>query len=266
MKILRWEIKRNFRAFFLWTMFIVGIQFMYFALFPSFAGEDGLFSSKLQLLPKTFLRIFGVDRIDFSDILHFFSMQGQIWIFLFATFYPTRLASSIFVKEENEKTIEFILSRPISRRRYSIEKFVSVTFYLLTYDLVITFSILGMFNKYKVKPFDMGLFWKIAFSFWAVHIFMTAVSIIFSVISRRKTTADTSTFFALGFFYVLSLIARVYEKYKYLRNITPFGIFDPAELIKDATFNKVAFLLVALIYLGTLFFSIFYYERKDIYI
>lgn len=89
---------------------------MYSALFPSFAGEGGLFSSKMQLLPKAFLKIFGVEKIDFSDILHFFAMQGQIWIFLFATFYLTKLSSSMFVKEEHDKTAEFVLSRPISRK------------------------------------------------------------------------------------------------------------------------------------------------------
>jgi ABC-2 type transport system permease protein len=65
----------------------------------------------VQLLPKAFLKISGVDQIDFGNILHFFAMQGQIWIFLFATFYLTRLSSSIFVKEEDGKTIEFIFSR-----------------------------------------------------------------------------------------------------------------------------------------------------------
>jgi ABC-2 type transport system permease protein len=100
---------------------------MYSALFPSFAGEGGLFSSKMQLLPKVFLKIFGIEEVDFSNIIHFFAMQGQIWIFLFATFYVTRLASSIIVKEEDEKTAEFVLSRPLSRRQYIFEKILLVT-------------------------------------------------------------------------------------------------------------------------------------------
>lgn len=266
MQILNWEIKRNFKSFLTWTVFIIGIQLMYFALFPSFAGEGGLFSSKMQLLPKAFLKIFGVEKIDFSDILHFFAMQGQIWIFLFATFYLVKLSSSMFVKEENDKTAEFILSKPVNRKSYIIQKFASVTIYLLLYDSAIMFSILWMFNRFKVKPFDMNLFWAVSFSFWAVHIFMTAVGIIFSVVSRKRTTADTGTIFVLGFFYVLSLIARVYEKYNYLQKLTPFGIFDPADLIKGKSFNTVAFFLIILIYLGTLVFSIFYYENKDIYI
>ncbi|MFN3691509.1 MAG: ABC transporter permease subunit [Fervidobacterium sp.] len=269
MNILKWELKRGFKSLIIWILFIVGIQFMYSALFPSFAGENSLFSSKLQLLPKAFLKIFGVDRIDFSDILHFFAMQGQIWIFLFATFYLTRLSSSIFVKEEHDKTIEFLLSRPISRDRYIVEKFLSFTVFLVLYDGIITLSLLALFNKYKVKPFDIQLFWKIVIYYWAVHIFMSTVGIVFSVVSRKRTVADTGTFFVLGFSYVLALIARVYEKYNYLKNFTPFGIFDPTDLIKGSsanTFYISAFFVVLSIYLGSLIFSLYYYRMKDIYI
>lgn len=266
LNILKWELKRGFKSFLIWVSFIVSIQFMYNALFPSFAGEGGLFSSKMELLPKVFLKIFGIDKIDFADILHFFAMQGQIWIFLFATFYLTKLSSSLFVKEENEKTAEFILSRPISRNKYIVEKFLSLTVFLILYDGVITFSLLGMFSKYKVKPFDVSLFWKIALYFWAVHIFMAAVGVIFSVIARKRTTADTGTFFVLGFLYVLSLIARVYENYKHIKNFTPFGVFDPADLLQNGSFNASAFLLVLLIYVGSLLFSLYYYQHKDIYI
>lgn len=265
MQVFKWEMKRNFKSFVIWSAFIIAIQFMYSALFPSFAGEGGLFSSKMQLLPKAFLKIFGVEKIDFSDILHFFAMQGQIWIFLFATFYLTKLSSSMFVKEEHDKTAEFVLSRPISRKKYVLEKFLSVSLYLIFYDSVITFSLLGMFNKYKVKPFDMSLFWQIAFSFWAVHIFMTAVGVVFSLITRKRNIADTGSLFVLGFFYVLSLISRVYEKYEYIKNFTPFGIFDPAMLIKGKNFNVTAFVVIILIYITTLFFGVYYYERKDIY-
>ncbi|ODN29800.1 ABC transporter permease subunit [Fervidobacterium thailandense] len=266
MQLLRWELKRNFKSFLLWTAFIVLIQWMYFAFFPSIAGDDGLFSSKLQLLPKAFLKLFGVDKIDFSDILHFFAMQGQIWVFLFATFYPARLSSSMFVKEENDKTIEFLFARPIRRESYVFQKFTATTVYLLLFDLTITVALLGMFNKYKVKPFDISLFWKLVLSFWAVHIFMSAVGIIFSVVARKRSTADTGTFFALGFFYAISLIARVYEKYRYLQVLTPFGVFDPAELIKGADFNTGGFLIVVLIYALSLGFSIVYYTKKDVYI
>ncbi len=215
MQVFKWEVKRNFKSFVIWSVFIIAIQFMYSALFPSFAGEGGLFSSKMRFLPKAFLKIFGVDHIDFGNILHFFAMQGQIWIFLFATFYLTKLSSSMFVKEEHDKTAEFVLSRPISRKKYVVEKFLSVSLYLILYDSTITFSILALFNRYKVKPFDTPLFLQIALSFWAVHIFMTTVGTVFSIVTRRRNIADTGSLFILGFFYVLSLISRVYEKYGY---------------------------------------------------
>jgi len=263
MKVLRWEFRRNLKPLIIWLVFIVGIQFMYSSLFQSFAG--GLFSTKFQLLPKGFLKIFGIEEIDFSNILHFFAMQGQIWIFLFATFYVMRLSSSIIVKEENERTVDFVLSKPISRRKYVLEKILLVSINLVIYDGVIALSLLYLFDKYKIKPFDIVQFWYIVLSFVAVHVFMALIGIITSTIFRKRNTADTVTLFLLGFFYILGLIARVYEKYSYLKKLTPFGIFDPADIIKTSTFNYTAFTCVIVLYFTGIIFSIFYYDLKDLY-
>ncbi len=263
MKVLRWEFRRNLRSLIIWLVFIVGIQFMYSSLFQSFAGE--LFSTKFQLLPKGFLKIFGIQEIDFSNILHFFAMQGQIWIFLFATFYVMRLSSSIIVKEENERTVDFVLSKPISRRKYVLEKILLVSINLVIYDGVIALSLLYMFDKYKIKPFDIVQFWYIVLSFVAVHVFMALIGIITSTIFRKRNTADAVTLFLLGFFYILGLIARVYEKYSYLKKVTPFGIFDPANIIKTSAFNYTAFTWVIILYFTGIIFSIFYYDLKDLH-
>ncbi|MGC8955195.1 MAG: hypothetical protein ACP5JS_03750 [Fervidobacterium sp.] len=83
--------------------------------------------------------------------------------------------------------------------------------------------------------------------------------------SRKRSTSDTATFFALGFFYVLSLIGRVYEKYGYLKKFTPFGVCDPSDLLKHNEFNSTAFLFIIILYFATSVFSIYYYDRKDIY-
>ncbi|WP_372589452.1 ABC transporter permease subunit [Fervidobacterium pennivorans subsp. shakshaketiis] len=265
MTIFKWEFRKNLKSLFIWLVFIISIQFMYSALFPSFAGEGGLFSSKMQLLPKVFLKIFGIEEIDFSNIIHFFAMQGQIWIFLFATFYVMRLASSIIVKEEDAKTVEFVLSRPLSRRQYIFEKILLVTVNTIIYDFIIALALLYMFNAYKIKPFDMKQFWFIVFSYIAVHIFMALIGIISSTVVRKRATADTITVFFLGFFYILSLIGRVYENYAYLKKLTPFGIFDPADIIKSNSFNYKAFVFVILLYLAGAIFSVLYYEKKDIY-
>ncbi|MEJ5258221.1 MAG: ABC transporter permease subunit [Fervidobacterium sp.] len=265
MQVFKWEFRRNLKSLLIWLIFIIGIQYMYSALFPSFAGEGGLFSSKMQLLPKAFLKLFGIDQIDFSNILHFFAMQGQIWISLFATFYVMRLASSMLSKEEHEKTVEFLLSKPISRSRYVFEKLLVVTVILLIYDTIISFALLWMFNTYKVKPFDTNLFWYISLSFWAVHIFMALIGNVLSTIFRKRTLADAGTIFALGFFYILGLIARVYEEYSYVKKFTPFGIFDPADIIKTGEFHWLAFSIVVLMYFVGFAFCIVYYNRKDIY-
>jgi len=122
-----------------------------------------------------------------------------------------------------------------------------------------------MFNKYKVKAFDMRQFWYIVFAYAAVHIFMALIGIISSTVVRKRATADTITLFFLGFFYILGLIARVDENYAYLKHLTPFGIFDPTDIIKTNSFNYKAFVFIILLYLAGTIFSVLYYERKDIY-
>ncbi|AEH51802.1 ABC transporter permease subunit [Pseudothermotoga thermarum] len=265
MNVLKWELKMNFKSFLFWTVFLVGMQFVYFSAFPSFAGEEGLFATKLQLLPAVFRKLFGLDKIDFSDILHFFALQGQIFVFLVASFFGGRLASSIVCKEEHDKTAEFILTRSLTRRRYILEKFLAVTIYLFLFDLILTAANYIYFQTYKVKPFDVKLMLQLVAAYWGVHMFVAAVGFLISVVSRKRTSADSQILFFIFGFYFLSVIPRITEKFKILANFTPFGFFDPAEIVKTRQFNITALILTIVFFLSSALISILYYERKDIY-
>ncbi|MGC9772285.1 MULTISPECIES: hypothetical protein [Fervidobacterium] len=94
---------------------------------------------------------------------------------------------------------------------------------------------------------------------------MAFIGIIASTVTRKRVSADAITIFLLGFFYIIGLIARIYEKYAYLKNLTPFGVFDPADIIKTESFNNLALILVFILYIAGILFSVVYYERKDIY-
>lgn len=265
MNIFRWEILRNSKSLTVWTGFLVLVQLMYNALFPTFGNEGELFASKVKLLPKVFLKVFGLDQIDFGDILHFFVMQGQVWVFLFATIYVLRLSSGLLAKEEQDGTIEFILTRPITRRRYVFEKFVALTACIALFDLTLSVSLLLMLERFKTKPFDHGLFWAVVFSFWGVHISMGAVGLLASIVSRKRTTADGVSLLIMGCFYALALVGRVFERYKLLTKFTPFGVFDPTALLKGASFDTRAFALTVVAYVLVGLVGARYYEGKDIH-
>ncbi len=262
---MKWELKLNFRSFLVWTLFLVGTQFMYFSVFPSFAGETGLFATKLQLLPAIFKRLFGLDRMDFSDILHYFALQGQIFVFLIASLFGSRLACSIVCKEEQDKTAEFVLTRPITRKRYIFEKFLAVVVYVLLFDTVISLTNYVCFQSYKIKPFDTELMWRLFAAYWGVHFFMAGVGFIISIFTRKRTNADNQILFLTFGFYFLSVIPRITEKFRILSKFTPFGLFDPAEIIKLRQFNVIALILAILFFFGSAIFGLIYYERKDIF-
>ncbi len=265
MNVLRWELRMNFKSFLFWTVFLVGVQFVYFSAFPSFAGEEGLFATKLQLLPAVFRKLFGLDKIDFSDILHFFALQGQIFVFLVASFFGGRLASSLICKEEHDKTAEFILTRPLTRRRYILEKFLVVAIYLFLFDIILTAANYIYFQAYKVKPFDVKLMWQLVAAYWGVHLFIAAVGFLISIVNRKRTNADSQISFFIFGFYFLSVIPRITEKYKVFANFTPFGFFDPSEIVKNKQFNVTALVLTIVFFLSSALIGMFYYGRKDIY-
>lgn len=116
-KFILIEFKRNFKSLILWLVIVVGIVVLMFMLFLVF--EDVFFNIEefLSMYLFEFLEIFGMGEggLDMSIFYGWFGVEGYLFVNLIGGSFVVILGGSILSKEEDDKMIEFLLSKLISR-------------------------------------------------------------------------------------------------------------------------------------------------------
>ena len=141
------ELKCNFKNFMIWTIIILVLFGVVFAIYPSIASSDNIKSidELAQIFPPEILSAFNMDIASLSTMFGWLKSEGFVMILLIVGVYAGILGSNILVKEENDKTIEYLNSLPISREKIVLSKaFVGIIYILLITITIAIFNFIGL--------------------------------------------------------------------------------------------------------------------------
>lgn len=125
LSVIGWELRQRRKAIFWWSVGSITLTVIIMALFPSIQNQAAQLDKVLNQLPEGIrgLKTGGVATINIAnpvDFLNgevFYSTLPIAWIILAIT-----RGSSILGKDEQSRTLELLLARPISRGRLLLGK------------------------------------------------------------------------------------------------------------------------------------------------
>jgi ABC-2 type transport system permease protein len=259
------EFKRNFKPLLIWTLAIGAIIFMLLSMFPEFNKQQGGLDAMLKSFPDAMLKAFNLDKIGYGTMLGFYSVQGYMMVTLVGSIYTAVFASGILSREETEKTAEFLLSKPVSRRRVIIEKLMGLFTNILLMNLILTVITVIGFQMDKSSEVNSKTFILLVFlapvllhsTFGAIAFFVSGIA--------RKTRNSLSFSMGLVFVtYFLNIMAGISEKYSVIKYLTPFQYINTADIILGGGIQTgYIFVMLGIIFISVA--TVFWvYERKDI--
>ncbi|MDI6863814.1 MAG: ABC transporter permease subunit [Pseudothermotoga sp.] len=266
MNVYTWEMKRNIKTTIVWMVALVLVQLMYISVYPSMVKDTELLTRMMKLMPKAFLRIFGLEDLDFSNILNYQASISSIYVTLVGSIFAVLLTCKVLAKEESEKTAEFLLSKPVKRSNVLLQKISSTLTLILTFDLVICLSSLLMVEFFKQGAVDYTRFWL----FWLSQILLhlTVSNLVFAVIVLAKRQ-DSTTSFSIGMtfvLYILAMASKLTEKLELLKYLTPFYYSEGIRIVKYGRMEPVFLVIYFFLNLALVLSSLFFYSKKDIYL
>lgn len=266
MNVYLWEMKRNLKSVIIWSVVLIVILFMYAVLYPSMAKDAELLSKVMRLMPKAFLRIFGLENFDFTNILNYLATISSIFVTLVGSIFASLLALKMIAKEESEKTAEFLLSKPIKRTQVLWQKFLTLLSSILILDTTLCLFSLIVIEYFGTETFDHRKFWFFWFSQLILHISIGNIVLCLTVCLKRQ---DNSISLAVGIVFVLyifSMISKITEQARFLGYFTPFYYSDGVRIVKNGTIELVFLVLYILLNFVTAIISFVVYSKKDIYV
>ena len=156
------EMKVNLKSFLVWISILIGIFLVVFLMYPSiFSGDNAkMIDEMMEIFPKEVLKMFNMDIASMNSAFGWIKSEGFIFVLLIIGCYSGMLGSNILLKEENDKTIEYLSVLPIKRRNIVLSKITCGLIYIsLMIVILMGFNYVCLFIS---EEFDQKQFFLFA--------------------------------------------------------------------------------------------------------
>lgn len=264
MPLIKMEFKRNRKSLILWTAIIAILAGLMLALYPSFQGTFSELDDLLSNYPEGFLEAFGLGEngLDMDTIYGWFGVEGYLFVMLVGGSYAALLGSGILSKEEDEKTIEFLMSKPISRQQVFLGKVTVVLMNLVIMNVFLSLILLTFFMIYG-SPVNMTVWYLYSFAPLLLQMVLASVALLISVfITKSRQVTSISLGLSIGL-YVVDIISQLTEEAEFLKYFTPYEYVNAVAIVNDQTIEPLYLGLSGLIVFVSMVSAYSVYLKKD---
>lgn len=262
MNIFLHELKAYQKSIIIWGCSMAAVAVMYIFIFSGMSSDIESFKNVLQGLPEVVKKLLSIYVDSISTLEGFYSFVF-VYIVLCGAIQAMNLGVSIVSKEVRDKTADFLLTKPVSRKEILTYKLLAALASLVITNLIYLLITVPMTLTVK-SDFSMKIFLMISATLFFVQLMFMALGVIVSVIAGKiKSVISISLSTVFGFF-IISMLGSVIGD-KAVRYISPFKYFDLAYIVKNAAYEP-SFIVVGIIFvIVSIAASYIVYVRKDIH-
>ncbi|HBS92911.1 MAG TPA: multidrug ABC transporter permease, partial [Firmicutes bacterium] len=85
MTILRRELGSNLRGLLIWALALALLNFWMVSIFPGMAAEGAKLEELTEMYPESMMKMFNMDKLNFSDPLGFYGVESFFMVVLFGS-------------------------------------------------------------------------------------------------------------------------------------------------------------------------------------
>jgi ABC-2 type transport system permease protein len=264
MNIFKHEFKMNLRSVITWSLSITLLIFAFLSIFSSLAVDAEMLNDMMSQFPEELLMAFGMDTMDFSTVLGFYSFLFifcQICLAIQASNYGFSLVSI----EEREMTADFLLAKPIGRTQILTSKLLAALASLSITNLVVWISSFIAINMFRDgREYESSALIILLLSIILFQLFFLSVGMLVSLLMKRvRSVTPLSMALAFGM-YVVNAFSGMLGDAK-LELITPFRHFEPTYILSNSAYDTSLVMISIIAILISVVGSYVLYAKRNIH-
>lgn len=266
MVVFKREMQANYKGLLVWSAVMSLTVVLLLGLYPQFASDQADLDAMLAAFPESMLKAFNMDKVYYGTLIGYYSVQGFLMITLFGSVYAAQLGSHALAKEEEDKTIEFLLARPITRKRLVGEKYLGVGMTLALFDLFV--GALTVLSFIYVEEGSIPWRELLLLAFAApllLHYTFAAAAFLMGTALGRSRTAFSITLGLIFGTYFLQILVNLFDNLAFLRFFSPFVYVDTAEIVLHGRIPALFVMIMVFIVAGCGLLASRLYARRDIF-
>jgi ABC-2 type transport system permease protein len=260
------EMKKNAISFIVWMIAITLLISLTMAVYRTFVENQSKILGMMSLVPKGALQFKGISNFnDLLSVLGFYSVNNIIYMMVLGSIFAIVLASNILLKEEYNKTAEYLLTRPLTRSEIFFSKLAVILLYIFLLNLVTALAGFISMEVVKTGPFSIRAFIILSMNTLLLNILFGAIGLFLSTLVKKPKPITTFSIGLVLIFYFIYTLSKITESASKIGYLSPFkfvnmDVINPE--YKLEFWHFLYFIGISLLLIGL---SYRLYNRKDIY-
>lgn len=253
-------VKEHYRITVIIALLFVLMTSMYSGMFPQF--EEALIEMMSSGFGDSFNFLPHADQM--ATYVGFLTLElYQIfWLLILAIMIGFIAASSI-TKEIEAKTIDLLMSNPVSRKQIVFEKFIGLIPMVLLINFCTMLTVIGITMVIN-QNLDFGNLFMLHMVSISYFLAIICIGILISVLIDEKMKASIIMIAIIFAMFFINSVSLMNPHLEYLGSFSIFHYFDTFNVLKLGDVNVAGvFVFIALITV-CLTLSLIYFEHKDI--
>ena len=258
------EMKVNLKSFIIWILVLIGLFSVVFLIYPSIINSENIkmIDEMMAMFPKEILTAFNMDLTTIDSAYGWLKSEGFVFILLIIGCYSALIGSNILVKEEGDKTIEYLNSLPITRNRIIFNKAISGLIYI-----ILMVIILGIFNYIGLSL--SGSFDKTQYLLLSITPIFPSTVIYFlclflSTFTHKQKKMVGISLGIVFISYVLQTLSSLSNSVEFLKYLSIFTLADIRNVITNISLNPLIIVVSIIISIIFLALTIIKYNHKEL--
>ncbi len=261
MNIIKRELKTSLISILVWSLAFLFLSFAAIMKYDSImtTGEEIL--ALLDRFPRIVLALFNMVDVDLATLPGYFTVIANYFLLMSAS-HGLFLGIRLFAKEEQDKTADFLLTKPRSRREIFADKLIAGTLIVLILQTVL--FLCNYVALLKHLPDAQTMLFNYTLAFLVLHLLSLAVgTFLINIAPRGK--AESIGLGLLLVTYFIPIMANMSEDWYFIRDYFPFNMFLKEEMALSGQTPIVKLAVLFALTVACIVIGVIRFEKKDIY-
>jgi ABC-2 type transport system permease protein len=260
------EMRRNAFSLLLWTIVITLLIAVTMSVYRTFLENQSKVIGMMSVIPKAALQFKGISNFsDLFSVLGYYAANNVIYMMVLGSIFAIVLSSNILLKEEYDKTAEYLLTRPLTRSEIFFSKLAVLLLYVFLLNLVTSLAGFVCMQLVQTGPFSIEAFLILSLYTFLLNFLFGAIGLFLSILVKRPKPITTFSIGLVLVFYFVYTLSKITEGAERIGYLSPFKYARMDVINPSYTLDLWHLLYFAGISLLLLGLSHRLYARKDIY-
>jgi len=258
------EMKSSVKSLIIWSLVMIAVvasSMGKYAASSSISGQS--LNDMISKMPDALKSMFGSGNFDLSKAIGFYGAMF-IYIVLMAALHASLIGSNILSKEEDDKTAEFLMSKPVPRANVITSKLFAALTNIIIFNAVTFISSLYFVGYYSKGENISGDVLKLMLGVFALQLIYVSLGLYFSGFLKNPRLSSPITIGVMLATYILSLAIDIDSHLSRLKYLTPFKYFDAKNLMNGKGFEIIYVVISALIVVFCIGGTYVFYQKRDL--